>query len=691
MAASFPPEAAAQAAAVDAWRVELSRSPSDVLIEETGSVGPAQASITVQIAVTLEAPCETLAIRLELSSAGQVWFRSVQNHEICTGSGNTLPAQQLEFVRPQPEWTPSTLELTLQEGRSAETSFRIAYPGTDALIWNAAVTGAPAWLSLPVTGGSVTAGRTQDVPVLIDAEGISPGTYTTRIALAAEGFSGTIGFVDVRLVVTKGPDIGLVPTSLSFTALSGADPPQQTFSVTNTGGGTLEWSATDDAAWLDLDPTAGTLGEGQSQVVTASVNSAALSAGQFPALVTVTAPQAENGPRTMAVSLVVVQPGFTITESSGATVVDETGTTDDFTVVLDAQPMSDVVFDVSGDDPGEATVAPTMLTFTPASWNVAQAVTVTGVDDPSVDGDQVSTVTISVNGPSSDPAFASLSDQTLSVTTTDDDVLGGGGMIAFASDRSGDWEVYAMNPDGSGTVNLTNSQSSDEQMPTWSPDRSQLAFTSNRDGNVEVYRMNADGSNQVNLTNNAATDQSPKWGSGGLLFETDRTGNWEIFTMGTDGSNPLNRSQAPASNERKATWSPDGARIAFDTDRAGNSDIWVMNADGSNPVSLTTDPAFDSEPAWSPDGARIAFRSLRAGPFEIVVMNADGSGQVTITSSAGQEWNPTWSSDSQQIVFSSDQDTGPGSSEIYVMDANGANLIRLTLNASFDWWPAWWN
>ena len=46
--------------------------------------------------------------------------------------------------------------------------------------------------------------------------------------------------------------------------------------------------------------------------------------------------------------------GFTVVESGGSTTVNETGTTDDFTVVLDAQPTSDVVIDVTSADTGEA-------------------------------------------------------------------------------------------------------------------------------------------------------------------------------------------------------------------------------------------------------------------------------------------------------------------------------------------------
>ena len=43
------------------------------------------------------------------------------------------------------------------------------------------------------------------------------------------------------------------------------------------------------------------------------------------------------------------------------------------------------------------------------------------------------------------------------------------------------------------------------------PATGRIAFTSNRDGNLEIYAMNADGTGQVNLTNNPATDTYPAW------------------------------------------------------------------------------------------------------------------------------------------------------------------------------------
>ena len=77
--------------------------------------------------------------------------------------------------------------------------------------------------------------------------------------------------------------------------------------------------------------------------------------------------------------------GFTIVESAGTTAVTEAGTTDTFTVVLNAQPSSDVVISVTSGDTGEATVDSSPLTFNTLNWNTPQTVTITGVDDFTID------------------------------------------------------------------------------------------------------------------------------------------------------------------------------------------------------------------------------------------------------------------------------------------------------------------
>src|SRR5262249_4018270 len=77
--------------------------------------------------------------------------------------------------------------------------------------------------------------------------------------------------------------------------------------------------------------------------------------------------------------------GVTITPTMGL-VTSEAGGTATFRVVLTSLPTADVTITFSSSNTAEGTV-PVSIAFTPANWNVAQTVTVTGVDDNVDDGD----------------------------------------------------------------------------------------------------------------------------------------------------------------------------------------------------------------------------------------------------------------------------------------------------------------
>ena len=91
-----------------------------------------------------------------------------------------------------------------------------------------------------------------------------------------------------------------------------------------------------------------------------------------------------------------------------------------------------------------------------------------------------------------------------------------GTQILFTSNRSGNYDVYAVNQDGSGLRQLTTDSASDG-LAAGSPDGKSIAFVSNRGGAWAVYVMNADGSNQRKLV-----DLNGGYGSGPSDWLTER-------------------------------------------------------------------------------------------------------------------------------------------------------------------------
>ncbi|MFN8531664.1 MAG: Calx-beta domain-containing protein, partial [Anaerolineae bacterium] len=111
--------------------------------------------------------------------------------------------------------------------------------------------------------------------------------------------------------------------------------------------------------------------------------------------------------------------GITIAPT-GSLVTTEAGGTATFAVVLNTQPASDVTIGLSSSDTSEGTVSPTTLTFTTGNWNTPQTVTVTGVDDPAVDGNVGYTI-VTAPAVSSDSSYNNLDPADVSVTNNDND------------------------------------------------------------------------------------------------------------------------------------------------------------------------------------------------------------------------------------------------------------------------------
>ncbi|MHB0935242.1 MAG: DPP IV N-terminal domain-containing protein [Armatimonadota bacterium] len=84
---------------------------------------------------------------------------------------------------------------------------------------------------------------------------------------------------------------------------------------------------------------------------------------------------------------------------------------------------------------------------------------------------------------------------------------GGSGMYGYIAGG----RIATMNMDG-GDLRLLTDLGADNDKPVYNPDGSKIAFSSNRDGQWEIYVMNPDGSGQTRLTNHPANDWYPAWG-----------------------------------------------------------------------------------------------------------------------------------------------------------------------------------
>jgi hypothetical protein len=289
--------------------------------------------------------------------------------------------------------------------------------------------------------------------------GVSEGTALVRATFGDAWGTGTVR-------VVPGPGIEISQSAVEMFAGAGGAPPQpQILHVTNSGTGTLmglgvEVEYPSEATpWLRAE-LAGT--EARTSV-TLTADIEGLEEGVWSATLVIASSMPEVAPVELPLTLTLT--GFTVQETGGSTVVSEAGTIDTLTVVLDLPTEGDVIVTVTSADTGEAVVSPSTLTFTSDDWNAAQMVTVTGVDDFADDGDQVTTLTLSVVAEASDDAFDGIPSQAVIVTTTDNDEPPGLTII-----ETGDTRVSENGTTDSFTVALTTQPATDVLLTVTSGD-----------------------------------------------------------------------------------------------------------------------------------------------------------------------------------------------------------------------------
>jgi TolB protein len=161
-----------------------------------------------------------------------------------------------------------------------------------------------------------------------------------------------------------------------------------------------------------------------------------------------------------------------------------------------------------------------------------------------------------------------------------------------------------------------------------------LAFESNRDGNWEIYVADADGTRQRRITRHEGADRNPAWSPSGEEVVFART-----FGEETSRSALL-----------FPHWSPSGDEIAFTRRTRDVFQLEAVTIDGTKTRTIL-EGSRDLWPRWSPDGRRLAFFSRReahAEDDEIYI--ADGAEIRRITQRSGHDFCPAWSPDGRSLV-----------------------------------------
>jgi serine/threonine protein kinase len=290
-------------------------------------------------------------------------------------------------------------------------------------------------------------------------------------------------------------------------------------------------------------------------------------------------------------------------------------------------------------------------------------------------------------------------------------VIGGGGRIAFVSDR-GDGnalQIWTMNPDGSQPKQITFGPG-DKRQPRWSPDGKRILYVApggkddfGNDLGQDIWIINVDGTQNEDVTHHAGDDVDPAWSPDGQLiaFTSNRVNDLnQVFLLNSsclDGEpnacwtvKPTNIS-AGFAVESFPAWSPDGNQIAVSASINGAPGrIYIHIPRPGEPEKFDkTDHIVGAENlAWAPDNVGILFAWIQPTMNEIWLarLSDHGANPLKLTNSLGNK-EPAYSFDGQWIAFTSTRDQNP---EVYTMTANGSNQTNITNSpSSRDMEPNW--
>lgn len=276
---------------------------------------------------------------------------------------------------------------------------------------------------------------------------------------------------------------------------------------------------------------------------------------------------------------------------------------------------------------------------------------------------------------------------------------GGGGQIAFASDRSGEVQIWLVGLDGGEPTQLTDIDGGACQ-PSWSPDGKRMVFSSPCSGNQETYPaaslwlVNADGSDLEPLTSVPGGDFDPAWSPEGtqIAFTSVRDhGLSQIYIIKLEDRTFRNLSGLSV-HEMQPAWSPDGSRLAYSSPSLGLPTVFIRDMAGGRNLQFSRDTdRANTHPSWSPDGSLIVYTKVKeAGVPALIAGRMEDLGftrHALFIHSPMPMREAVFSPDGLWIAFESWLDGV--NHDIRIGRVTGTQPERITSDPAYDFDPAW--
>ena len=261
--------------------------------------------------------------------------------------------------------------------------------------------------------------------------------------------------------------------------------------------------------------------------------------------------------------------------------------------------------------------------------------------------------------------------------------------VAFAWNKSGEWQIYELDLVVGQIVNLSNNAGG-KLSPRYSPDGKFLAYALDINGSEDFHIILLDRATgetrdltpNINFTIQSFYAWSPD--STQIAYLADKTGNFDLYVINIDGSGD-HLLFSPGGPAHFVRWSREGRHIAVTAEQEWQTDgTFIVPLDGSPPRRIGGDAALDAiQPAWSPDSTKIAFSSNSSGWTQVGVYHLADGHIEWLTNDEGDKNNVMWSEDGKSLAWVRNHGE---TAWVEICSENGTTR-RVQTEAGFAFWP----
>jgi dipeptidyl aminopeptidase/acylaminoacyl peptidase len=232
-----------------------------------------------------------------------------------------------------------------------------------------------------------------------------------------------------------------------------------------------------------------------------------------------------------------------------------------------------------------------------------------------------------------------------------------GRRLAYVVDLDGSeaFDIFVHDLDSGTHMNLTPDEPGAIQPNfCWSPDGKQIAFISNRSGHFDTYIIEIESGLVRLVLGLEQPDANVHWSPDGrwlAVVSEAELQNFATYILPVNGGEGQRIADAHGPVDAKdVDWSPDSTRVAFSSHALGRRHIGIYDLKNRQVEWLTSGECDDEMPHWSPDGKRLIFLCSHGEVTSLGLLRLDDGNLETYTFGTGVHYTPRFTPDGDFVL-----------------------------------------